>query len=256
MAEGGVQAPDAEDTQSKPPTDGQQPNPATTPPWRRRGSVWFVLVVPTIVIGLAAVAGYLAGELATLGFGIATMAGLIGFVAYRIPGRRPWLIPVCVCAVVIPLSGLGWLRVMATRGGVAPPVTAAPPVSPAFPTVVNAGRRFTQQNINNVTSFRGADLRGAQLVGLDLRGVDFSGANAAGASFEGSRLDRAIFRGADLDGAVLRRACLRNVVLHGADLTGAVATGADVSGVDLTPEETSLVTDWPRPSVSSSACAY
>jgi len=256
MAEGGVQAPDPEDAQAQPPTGGQQPDPATTLPGGSLDSVWPVLVVPTVIIGLAAVAGQLAGELATLLFGVATVAGLIGFLAYRILGRRrPWLIFVCVCAVAIPLFGLGLIKVMDTRSDSAPRVTVAPSVSSAFPAVVNPGHRFTQQNINDLTGFRGADLRGAQLVGLDLRGVDFSGVNAAGASFEGSRLDRAIFRGADLGGAVFRRVCLRDALLHGADLTGAVATDADVSGVDLTPEETSLVTDWPRPSVSSSACA-
>lgn len=253
MAEDGVQAPEPEDARSPPPTDVPQPDPAL--PGGNRGSVWPVLGVPTVIIGLAAVAGHLAGELATLAFGIATVAGLIGFLAYRIPGRRrPWLISACVCTAAIPLFWLGWIKVMGTRGDPALPGIAAPSVSSAFPSVVNAGRRFTQQNISDVTGFRGADLRGTQLVGLDLRGIDFSGANAAGASFEGSRLDRAIFRGTDLGGAVLRRACLRNAVLLGADLTGAVATDADVSGVDLTPEETSMVTDWPRPSVRSSAC--
>jgi len=227
-----------------------------TLPGGRLDSVWPVLVVPAVIIGLAAVAGHLAGELVTLAFGIATVSGLSGFLAYRVLGRRwPWLISACVCAVAIPLFGLGLIRTMDSPDDPTLPVTAAPSVRSALPLEVNAGRRFTQQNVSDVTGFRGADLRGAQLVGLDLRGVDFSGANAAGASFESSRLDRAIFRGTDLGGAVLRRACLRNAVLHGADLMGAVATDADVSGVDITPEEISMVAGWPRPSVRSSACA-
>ncbi|MBV9013412.1 MAG: pentapeptide repeat-containing protein [Pseudonocardiales bacterium] len=208
-----------------------------------------------VVIGAAAVAGYILNELATLAVGVAASAVLAGLVAYRILGRRrPWIVATCVLAIALPVFGLGLLKIKKIPR-CSEPVAAAPPSVTAMPASrVNAGRQFDQQKANGMRDFRGADLRGAQFVNLDLKGFDFSGANAAGASFYGSRLDRAAFFGTNLGGAVLTRVCLHNATLRGADLTGVIATEADVSGVEVTPAETSAAYYWPPPGTPSPAC--
>ena len=93
------------------------------------------------------------------------------------------------------------------------------------------------------TSFRGADLTGADFStyeprpgqgtlvtrrGTDLNGCDFSGATLAGADFTTAALEFARFPGADLRGARLVDAALAKADFTGADLTGADLTGADV----------------------------
>jgi hypothetical protein len=255
MAEGAATS--EEQKAAQPP--GQR-NPAAPP--SEVSSVWPVVILPAAVIAVAAVAGYLAGivgyqsdELVTLAVGTVTAAVLVGFVAYRILGRRrSWQIALVLGVVAVLLFGLG----MAKLREASPPAASSPQVSTAPAAASshnNAGRQFTQQVIGEVRDFRGADLRGAHLAHLDLRGIDFSGADAAGASFEGSRLDRAIFRGADLGGAVLDNACLHLAVLHGADLTGARAAGADVAGAEVSRDETAVAAQWPAPNAASTACS-
>lgn len=225
-------------------------------------SIWPVVIGPMVVIGVAALGGYLAdvagyhsGELATLAIGTATAAVLVGVVVFRIqPTKRSWLTAVSVTVVGLALLGLGMVKLRdvgsdTTSAASAPPSAA----SSASSAQVLAGHHFSQEDIGTMRDFRGADLRGAQFMRLDLRGIDFSGANAAGASFDGSRLDRAVFRGADLGGAVLSRTCLNYTVLRGADLVGVVATDADVSNAEV-GDEKRAATEWPQPSTQSTAC--
>ena len=131
-----------------------------TLPGGRLDSVWPVLVVPAVIIGLAAVAGHLAGELVTLAFGIATVSGLSGFLAYRVLGRRwPWLISACVCAVAIPLFGLGLIRTMDSPDDPTLPVTAAPSVRSALPLEVNAGRPGAFQDHMRLRILKGRSMK-------------------------------------------------------------------------------------------------
>jgi pentapeptide repeat protein len=236
--------------------------PAPFPPSPPVANVWPLVIIPAVVIVIAATAGYLASvagyqvdEVVTLVAGAATAAGLFSLVAYRVLGRkRPWIVAVALGTVALVLFGLGMLKVRDIPAASTPTRsnTSAPPA--ASDQVDNAGREFTQQNIGDIRHFRGADLRGARLTNLNLQGIDFSGANAAGASFEGSRLDRAVFRGANLGGAVLNNTCLRHTILHGADLTGARAFGADAAGAEVTATETGLAAFWPGPDTTSTAC--
>lgn len=239
------------------PTSTEAQQSASGPPQPRSvDSAWPVVVAPMVVIGAAAVAGYMFDELATLAVGVAASAVLAGLVAYRILRRRPWIVAICVLAIALPVFGLGLLKIKAIPR-CSELIAAAPPsVTATPPSRVNAGRQFDQQKANGMRDFRGADLRGAQFINLDLKGFDFSGANAAGASFYGSRLDRTAFFGTNLGGAVLTRVCLHNATLRGADLTGVIATEADVSGVEVTPAQTSAAYYWPPPGTPSPACAY
>jgi uncharacterized protein YjbI with pentapeptide repeats len=99
------------------------------------------------------------------------------------------------------------------------------------------------------TSFRGADLSGADFStyeprpgqgtlvtrrGTDLIGCDFSGAVLRGADFTTAILEFARFPGADLRGARLVNAALAKADFTGADLTGADFSGADVYNAILT----------------------
>jgi hypothetical protein len=72
-------------------------------------------------------------------------------------------------------------------------------------------------------SFKGADLRGANLSSAVLFGNDLSDAV----------LERANLSGADLSGADLSGAYMVDADLRGADLRGANLSGADLSGADL-----------------------
>lgn len=224
----------------------------------RVATAWPVVIVPAAVVVLAALAGLVAGQLATLVVGITVMTLLASLVVHRITrGRHRWVTACVVTVVALSLLGLGSLRLRGAHPEPRPATVpvASGPVPPAqLPARSNAGHQFTQQQVNGTHDFRGADLRGAQFIRLDLRGVDFSGANAAGASFFGSRLDRASFRGADLGGAIFTQTCLRNATMRGADLTGAVATDADVSSVDLTAADIALTAAWPRPDAASPTC--
>ncbi|HTT66090.1 MAG TPA: pentapeptide repeat-containing protein, partial [Bryobacteraceae bacterium] len=58
-------------------------------------------------------------------------------------------------------------------------------------------------------------------------GVEFRGADLRGATLVGARLDEADFRGADLRGANLSRGRF-----HVADFRGALLAGADLTGAD------------------------
>lgn len=217
-----------------------------------------MVIAPATAVVLAALAGLVAGQLATLVVGITVMTLLVSLVVHHVTrGRHRWMTACVVTVVALSLLGLGFLKLRRDHQEPRPatvPVVSGP-VSPAQPPArSNAGHQFTQQQVNRTHDFRGADLRGAQFIRLDLRGVDFSGANAAGASFFGSRLDRASFRGADLGGAIFTQTCLHNATMRGADITGAVATDADASSVDLTTTDTALAADWPRPDAASPAC--
>ncbi|MHB1310616.1 MAG: pentapeptide repeat-containing protein [Gemmatimonadaceae bacterium] len=81
--------------------------------------------------------------------------------------------------------------------------------------------------------FRGADLRGANLIGADLRGADLSGADLSGADLRGADLSGADLSGADLSGADLRVADLSGADLRVADLSGADLRVADLGRADL-----------------------
>lgn len=108
------------------------------------------------------------------------------------------------------------------------------------PSVWNPWRN---SNPNIEIDFRGADLRGLNLIDADLKGVDLSGADLRDTYLINSNLMGANLRMANLCGALLfesklalsdfRQVWLRSAKLPEADLSGLDFTGADLSEADL-----------------------
>lgn len=131
-----------------------------------------------------------------------------------------------------------------------------PTVHTSFAFEYKDAPRFPGANLRGVrvmgrmdgTSFRGADLTGADFSayeprpgqgtlttrrGTDLLGCDFSGARMIGANLENANLTFSVMAGANLADARMVDAELINVDLSGADLTGADLSGANLYGAVL-----------------------
>ncbi|MCB9595838.1 MAG: DUF2169 domain-containing protein [Sandaracinaceae bacterium] len=89
-----------------------------------------------------------------------------------------------------------------------------------------------------VSHWRGADFKGAQLVGSNLRGLDLTGADFSGACLDGADLSEAILENVRFYRAVARdsmwiRSRLRGAQMVSANLMNAILQKADIRGVDF-----------------------
>ena len=87
--------------------------------------------------------------------------------------------------------------------------------------------------INDATTGKRADLRGANLEGANLSSANLKGANLSSANLKGANLSSANLEGADLEGAYLRDADLKGANLEGADLKGADLSFTCIIGFQL-----------------------
>ena len=87
--------------------------------------------------------------------------------------------------------------------------------------------------IKKTTSFLGADLRDANLVGADLNGIDLRDANLNDAILEGANLQKADLSNANLWGASLEKANLTATILKQADLSWANLAEANLGQAQL-----------------------
>jgi len=83
------------------------------------------------------------------------------------------------------------------------------------------------------SSFKRADLSGANLTGADARRVKFVSTVLHETTFDNANLVRADLTKAELQGASLRHADLTSARLFRANLSGADLTGAELDGADL-----------------------
>lgn len=91
----------------------------------------------------------------------------------------------------------------------------------------------SSQDLVNLFSLSGADLRETDLSGANLIMANLAGTSLTGTKLIGANLISADLREADLSGADLSEATLRGADLRGADLTGAKLSKAKLSGANL-----------------------
>ncbi|MEM8610795.1 MAG: toll/interleukin-1 receptor domain-containing protein [Cyanobacteria bacterium P01_H01_bin.105] len=88
--------------------------------------------------------------------------------------------------------------------------------------------RWRKESFGIIPDFRGADLRGTDLINADLRGADLGSAY-----INNTDLSKANLINANLSAANLINACIINANLINTNLTGANLAGADLSKTDL-----------------------